>query len=69
LEQTVNKADLMFLMDALKRGVAEADVARFLSRSEEEVRDQIKALKRQGIQKRAGAGSVADFGARNGGDH
>jgi hypothetical protein len=54
LEQTVkmawNKADLMFLMDALKRGVAEADVARFLRRSEEEVRDQTKALKRQGIQ-------------------
>ena len=42
-----NKADLMFLMDALKRGVAEADVARFLARSEDEVRDQAKALKRR----------------------
>jgi hypothetical protein len=56
LEQTVktsnataawNKADLIFLMDALKRGVAEADVARFLARSEDEVRDQAKALKRR----------------------
>jgi hypothetical protein len=42
-----NKADLIFLMDALKRGVAEADVARFLARSEDEVRDQAKALKRR----------------------
>jgi hypothetical protein len=32
-------------MDALKRGVAEADVARFLGRSEDEVRDRAKALK------------------------
>ena len=42
---TWNKADLIFLMDALKRGVAEADVARFLGRSEDEVRDRAKALK------------------------
>jgi hypothetical protein len=42
-----NKADLIFLMDALKRGVAEADVARFLGRSEDEVRYQAKALKRR----------------------
>jgi hypothetical protein len=38
------KADLLFLMDALKRGVAEAYVARFLGRSAGEVRDQAKAL-------------------------
>jgi hypothetical protein len=43
----VEKTDLIFLMDALKRGVAEADVAGFLGRSEDEVRDQAKALKRR----------------------
>jgi len=42
-----NKADLMFLMDALQRGIAEADVARFLGRSADEVRDRAKALKRR----------------------
>ena len=45
-----NKADLIFLMDALKRGVAEADVAKFLGRSADEVRDRAKALKREGAQ-------------------
>jgi hypothetical protein len=55
-----NKADLIFLMDALKRGVTEADVARFLGRSEDEVREQANALKQrrasQGAQSAAGAG-------------
>jgi hypothetical protein len=41
-----NKADLMFLMDALQRGMAETYVARFLGRSADEVRDRAKALKR-----------------------
>ena len=31
-----NKADLIFLMDALKRGVGKAYVARILGRSEDE---------------------------------
>ena len=48
-EQTVktawNKADLLFLMDALRSGVAQAYVARFLGRSPDEVRDRAKALK------------------------
>jgi hypothetical protein len=39
------KADLIFLMDALKHGVTHADVASFLGRSEDEVRDRAKALK------------------------
>ena len=55
-----NKADLIFLMDALKRSVAEADVARFLGRSEDEVREQANALKQrrasQGAQSATGAG-------------
>jgi hypothetical protein len=42
-----NKADPIFLMDALKRGVAEAYVASFLGRSEDEVREQANALKRR----------------------
>jgi hypothetical protein len=42
-----NTADLIFLMDALKRGVAEAYVARFLGRSEDEVRERANALKRR----------------------
>jgi hypothetical protein len=46
-----NKADLIFLMDALKRGVAEADVARFLGRSEDEVRERANALKQRGLPK------------------
>jgi len=47
LKTAWNKADLMFLMDALQRGIAEADVARFLGRSADEVRDRAKALKRR----------------------
>jgi hypothetical protein len=41
------KADLLFLMDALKRGVAEAYVASFLGRSADEVRDRAKTLNRR----------------------
>ena len=33
-----DKADLFFLADALKRGMSIEEVARFLNRSEEEVR-------------------------------
>ena len=33
-----DKADLFFLADALKRGMSIGEVARFLNRSEEEVR-------------------------------
>jgi hypothetical protein len=51
------KADLMFLMDALKRGVAEVYVARFLGRSADEVRDRAKALKRR---RRPDSEKVAD---------
>ena len=55
-----NKADLIFLMDALKRGVTEAYVASFLSRSEDEVREQANARSNsgsfQGAQAAAGAG-------------
>ena len=47
-----NKADLIFLMDALKRGVTEADVARFLGRSEDEVREQANALKQRRLPRR-----------------
>jgi hypothetical protein len=39
-----NKADLIFLMDALSHGMAEASVARFLGRSEDEVRDRAKVV-------------------------
>jgi hypothetical protein len=46
-----NKADLIFLMDALKRGVTEAYVASFLSRSEDEVREQANALKQRRLPK------------------
>ena len=57
-----NKADLIFLMDALKRGVTEAYVASFLSRSEDEVREQANALKRrrlfQGAQRLRSGGQV-----------
>ena len=52
-----NKADLIFLMDALKRGVAAADVAKFLGRSADEVRDRAKALKRR---RRPDSEKVAD---------
>jgi hypothetical protein len=41
-----SKADLFFLLDALKHGVAEADVARFLGRSVDEVREKSHARKR-----------------------
>ena len=55
-----NKADLIFLMDALKRGVGKAYVARILGRSEDEVRDN--ALKRrrlfQGAQRLRSGGQV-----------
>jgi hypothetical protein len=43
----VEKADLIFLIDALKRGVAEDDVAKFLGRSVDEVREQTNARKRR----------------------
>ena len=47
LKTAWNKADLIFLMDALKRGVAEDDVAKFLGRSVDEVREQTNARKRR----------------------
>jgi hypothetical protein len=47
LKTAWNKADLIFLMDALKRGVAEDDVAKFLCRSVDEVREQTNARKRR----------------------
>ena len=46
-----NKADLIFLMDALKRGVGKAYVARILGRSEDEVREQANALKQRRLPK------------------
>jgi predicted nucleotidyltransferase len=52
-----NKADLIFLMDALSHGMAEASVARFLGRSTDEVRDRAKALKRR---RRPDSEKVAD---------
>jgi hypothetical protein len=42
-----NKADLLFLVDALMRGAAEDDVANFLGRSTDEVREQADMLKRR----------------------
>ena len=47
-----NKADLIFLMDALKHGVGKAYVARILGRSEDEVREQANALKRRRLPRR-----------------
>jgi hypothetical protein len=47
-----NKADLIFLMDALKRGVGNAYVAKILGRSEDEVREQANALKRRRLPRR-----------------
>ena len=41
-------------MDALKRGVTEAYVASFLSRSEDEVREQANALKQRKLPRRPG---------------
>ena len=42
-----SKADQFFLLDASKHGVAEADVARFLGRSVDEVWEQANARKRR----------------------
>jgi hypothetical protein len=39
------QADLFFLVDALARGMSIAEVAAFLGRTEEEVREQSKATK------------------------
>ena len=38
------QTDLFFLVDALARGMSIAEVAAFLGRTEEEVREQSKAL-------------------------
>jgi len=40
--QSWEKADLFFLIDALARGMSIAEVAAFLNRSEEEVRQRAK---------------------------
>jgi hypothetical protein len=48
-----NKADVIFLLDALKRGVAEPYLARFLGRSEDEVRDKLKVLRGQAPRKKS----------------
>ena len=39
------QTDLFFLVDALARGMSIAEVAAFLGRTEEEVREQSKATK------------------------
>jgi hypothetical protein len=42
--QPWSNADLLFLMDALKRGMSSAEVAGFLCRTENEVREKAKEL-------------------------
>ena len=39
-------SDLLFLQDALKRGMTHAEVAGFLSRDEDEVREKAKQMKK-----------------------
>jgi hypothetical protein len=44
--ETWTKAELFFLRDALAHGMSSADVARYLRRTEDEVREKSKGMSR-----------------------
>jgi hypothetical protein len=53
-----SKADALFLIDALARGMSFADVAKFLGRTEDEVRDKRKALSRKNARRVSDDGEI-----------